>query len=113
LPERSLSLRGPDRRSRYLRLVCAPPTFAIDNRLQPSGGRRAAGKVTQKSPNSYFVLNDNPVLTGADIQNPQQDFDERGGGTGAPNVTFGFTGHRKSVFQNVTLAETPVSVSRL
>ncbi len=61
-----------------------------------------AGKVTQRSPNSYFVLNDNPVLTGADIKNPQQGFDEGGGGTGAPNVTFGFTNHGKSVFQGVT-----------
>src|SRR6202035_693429 len=59
-------------------------------------------KVTQKNPNSYFVLNDNPVLTGKDIQNPQQGFDEGGGGSGAPNVTFGFTSHGKSVFQGVT-----------
>ena len=29
-------------------------------------------KVTQKSPNSWYVLNDNPVLSGADIRNPQQ-----------------------------------------
>ena len=61
-----------------------------------------AGKVTQKSPNSYFVMKDDPVLTGADVKNPRQSFDEGGGGTGAPNVTFEFTGHGKSVFQNVT-----------
>jgi SecD/SecF fusion protein len=60
------------------------------------------GKVTNQSPNSWFVLNDNYVLTGADVKNPTQSFDEGGGGTGAPNVTFGFTGHGQSVFQNVT-----------
>src|SRR6516165_9560741 len=60
------------------------------------------GKITQRSPNSYYVLNDNPVLTGGDIKNPQQSFDEEAGGTGAPNVTFGFTSHGKSVFQRVT-----------
>src|SRR6516165_2875163 len=60
------------------------------------------GKITQRSPNSYYVLNDNPVLTGGDIKNPQQSFDEEAGGTGAPNVTFGFTSHGKSVFQQVT-----------
>jgi len=60
------------------------------------------GKITQQSPNSYYVLNDNPVLTGGDIKNPQQSFDEEAGGTGAPNVTFGFTSHGKSVFQRVT-----------
>ncbi|HTZ86882.1 MAG TPA: protein translocase subunit SecD [Solirubrobacteraceae bacterium] len=60
------------------------------------------GKVTQKEPNSWFVLNDNPVLTGADVKNPRQSFDEGAGGTGAPNVTFEFSSHGKSVFQQVT-----------
>jgi SecD/SecF fusion protein len=60
------------------------------------------GKVTQKSPNSWFVLNDDPVLTGSDVKNPRQSFDEGGGGTGAPNVTFEFTGHGKKVFQQTT-----------
>ena len=67
--------------------------------MQPGHGARQArrskapGKVTQKRPNSYYVLNDNPALTGTDIKNPQQSFDEGAGGTGAPNVTFDFTGH--------------------
>jgi SecD/SecF fusion protein len=61
-----------------------------------------AGKVTQPSPNSWFVMNDNPVLTGADVKNPAQSFEEGGGGSGAPDVTFGFTSHGQSVFQNVT-----------
>jgi SecD/SecF fusion protein len=60
------------------------------------------GKVTQPSPNSFYVLNDDPVLTGADIKNPAQGFDEGGGGSGQPNVNFGFTSHGKSVFQRVT-----------
>jgi SecD/SecF fusion protein len=60
------------------------------------------GKVTQQSPNSFYVVNDEPVLTGADITNPQQGFDEGGGGTGAPNVNFGFTSHGKQMFQQVT-----------
>jgi SecD/SecF fusion protein len=60
------------------------------------------GKVTQKNPNSWFVLKDNPVLTGADVRNPTQSFDEGAGGTGAPNVTFGFSSHGKSVFERVT-----------
>ena len=48
------------------------------------------------------MLNDEPVLTGADITNPQQGFDEGSGGTGQPNVNFGFTSHGKSVFESVT-----------
>jgi SecD/SecF fusion protein len=62
----------------------------------------ASGKVSDKSPNSYYVINDNSVLTGADVKNPTQSFDEGSGGTGAPNVTFDFTGHGKSVFERVT-----------
>jgi SecD/SecF fusion protein len=62
----------------------------------------ASGKVTQAAPNSWYVLNDDPVLTGSDITNPAQSFDEGAGGTGAPNVTFGFTSHGKGIFERVT-----------
>jgi SecD/SecF fusion protein len=62
----------------------------------------ASGKVTQASPNSWYVLNDEPVLRGSDVTNPTQGFDEGGGGTGAPNVNFGFTSHGKSIFERVT-----------
>jgi SecD/SecF fusion protein len=63
-----------------------------------------SGQVKEKNPNSYYVINDNPVLKGSDITNPQQSFDEGAGGTGQPNVTFGFTGHGKSAFERITKA---------
>jgi SecD/SecF fusion protein len=75
-----------------------PGTVLVQARPVESG----KGKVTQASPNSWFVINDDPVLTGSDVKNPQQSFDEGGGGTGAPNVTFGFTSHGQNVFQQVT-----------
>jgi len=75
-----------------------PGTVLVQARAQEN----AKGKVTQASPNSWYVLEDNPVLTGSDVKNPQQSFDEGGGGTGAPDVTFGFTSHGQSVFQQVT-----------
>jgi SecD/SecF fusion protein len=59
-----------------------------------------AGKVLEASPDSYYVLNDDPALTGADIKNPVQSFDN--GGSGQPNVTFEFTPHGGQVFQRVT-----------
>jgi SecD/SecF fusion protein len=62
----------------------------------------AQGKVTNRSPNSFYVINDNPVLTGSDITHPQQGFQEGSGGNGLPNVNFGFTGRGKSVFEKVT-----------
>jgi SecD/SecF fusion protein len=49
--------------------------------------------------NSYYVLNDAPALSGKDINSPQQSFDNT---TGEPIVTFGFSGHGKSVFEQVT-----------
>ncbi|HEY2397431.1 MAG TPA: protein translocase subunit SecD [Solirubrobacteraceae bacterium] len=70
--------------------------------LQARPEENKNGKVTNPSPNSFYVLNDDPVLRGSDVTHPQQGFDEGAGGTGAPNVTFGFTSHGQSVFQQVT-----------
>jgi SecD/SecF fusion protein len=67
--------------------------------LQAHPVESAAGKVSNPSPNSYYVLNDDPVLEGKDITNPIQGNDET---TGQPNVSFGFTSHGKKVFERVT-----------
>ena len=58
----------------------------------------AAGKVTQASPNSWYVLNDDPVLEGKDITNPQESSESE---SGQPDVTFGFDSHGKGVFQQI------------
>ena len=50
------------------------------------------------APPSYFVLKDNPELTGDDIQNPEQNFDQNN----QPNVTFDFTDEGRVAFQNIT-----------
>jgi SecD/SecF fusion protein len=70
--------------------------------LQARPTESNAGKVLIKEPNSWYVLKDDPVLSGNDITHPQQGFDEGAGGNGQPNVNFGFTGHGKKVFENVT-----------
>src|SRR5487761_1224370 len=62
----------------------------------------ADGKVTKASPESWYVLNDNPALTGADIKNPRQALDNGPGGSGAPNVTFEFSSRGGKTFQRVT-----------
>src|SRR5437764_910595 len=46
----------------------------------------------------YYVLRDRVALFGNQITNPQQSTDQ----AGSPDVTFGFTGHGASAFQNVT-----------
>jgi SecD/SecF fusion protein len=61
-----------------------------------------SGKVIQRSPNSWYVIDDDPVLTGAQITHPQQGFDEGAGENGQPNVTFGFTSNGNKVFERVT-----------
>src|SRR5271166_3270739 len=75
-----------------------PGTVVVQARPTEASG----GKVINHNPNSWYVLNDNPVLTGNDVTNPQQGFDEGSGGNGQPNVNFGFTSHGKSVFEHVT-----------
>ncbi len=59
----------------------------------------SAGDVTVANPASYYVLNDNPVLTGNDITNPAQSTDPN---SGQPDVTFGFDGHGTTVFEAIT-----------
>ncbi len=61
-----------------------------------------SGKVVKSEPNSFFVLNDNPVLSGEDINNPQQGFQNEGTGSGLPDVNFGFSSHGRKVFEEVT-----------
>ncbi len=56
----------------------------------------ASGKVSNPSPNSWYVLKDEPVLGGENITNPTQSNDES---TGQPDVTFGFTSHGKTVWK--------------
>jgi SecD/SecF fusion protein len=46
----------------------------------------------------FYVLKDHVSLFGNDISNPQQSTDQ----SGAPDVTFSFTGHGKSAFEKVT-----------
>ena len=55
----------------------------------------ASGKITQQSPNSCYVLNDEPVLEGNNITNPAAGLRRRRRRHGRPNVNFGFTSARQ------------------
>jgi SecD/SecF fusion protein len=52
--------------------------------------------------NRWFVLKDQPVLNGTKIKNPEQGFDNGAGESGAPNVTFDFTGGGDKIWQKFT-----------
>ena len=50
----------------------------------------------------WFVMRDDVALEGKEIKNPEQQFDQGAGGTGAPNVTFEFTDKGRKIWQEVT-----------
>jgi SecD/SecF fusion protein len=49
-------------------------------------------------PDRFWVIQDNPALSGTDIKNPEQNFDE----TRQPVVTFNFTDKGREAFQRIT-----------
>src|SRR5829696_8690589 len=53
-------------------------------------------------PNRWYVLRDAPALSGADIRNPEQNFDQGPGGSGQPNVTFEFSDKGRDAWQETT-----------
>ena len=59
-------------------------------------------KAPKGTPDTYFVLNDDPALNGTEIKNPEQNTDQGAGGTGAPIVTFEFTDKGRKKWENVT-----------
>jgi SecD/SecF fusion protein len=55
-----------------------------------------------KPSNLWYVLKDDPVLNGTKIKNPEQNFDSGPGESGAPNVTFDFTGGGAKTWEQFT-----------
>src|SRR4051812_6692878 len=51
-------------------------------------------------PDRWWVIQDNPALSGTDIKNPKQSFDQQAGNQ--PIVTFDFTKKGRTAFQNIT-----------
>ncbi|MEZ5122286.1 MAG: protein translocase subunit SecD [Solirubrobacterales bacterium] len=53
-------------------------------------------------PDRWYVLNDAPALNGTDIKDPEQNYDNGPGGSGAPIVTFGFTDKGRQIWRDTT-----------
>jgi SecD/SecF fusion protein len=53
-----------------------------------------------KPPDSWWVIQDNPALSGTDIKNPEQNFDQQAGNE--PIVTFDFTSQGRKAFSSIT-----------
>jgi len=98
-------LRGPeDTQSNLLSDQTRPPGSRVVE-VKPGTVVVQAEQPTTKAHGiapRYFVLNDDPALTGTDIKDPQQNFDNGTGGSGQPIVTFNFSDHGRSVWQRVT-----------
>ncbi|HVS99928.1 MAG TPA: protein translocase subunit SecD [Solirubrobacterales bacterium] len=58
-----------------------------------------SGKVDETAQPGWFVLKDNPALSGGEITEPRQEYQQ---GTNEPNVAFKFTDQGQENFQNVT-----------
>jgi SecD/SecF fusion protein len=103
-------LAGPDETRQDLRqeiqnkgIKPAPTQKAL---LVPKGTivvRAEAPSEKQKS-TLYYVMRDSPALSGKEVKNPEQSFDNGAGGTGQPIVTFSFTGKGRKAFQQTTRA---------
>src|SRR3954451_14211875 len=57
-------------------------------------------KPSAPNPDSWWVIQDNPGLSGTDIKNPEQNFDQRAGNE--PIVTFDFSDKGRKAFQRIT-----------
>lgn len=101
-------LRGPEESEHsFYEAGYTPPADAVVTAVHVNPGtvlvqaralESPAGRIINDSPNSWYVLNDDPALAGADLTNPQPAFEEGG----KPDVTFGFTAHGKTAFEKVT-----------
>jgi SecD/SecF fusion protein len=62
--------------------------------------RGEKASATAPEPDTWWILRDRPGLTGTDIKNPEQNFDQTLGNQ--PIVTFNFTSTGRKAFQNIT-----------
>jgi SecD/SecF fusion protein len=65
-----------------------------DQKPAPTNGKEAP------DPDRWWVIQDKPALSGTDIKNPEQNFDQQTGGQ--PIVTFNFTDKGRKAFQTIT-----------
>jgi SecD/SecF fusion protein len=81
---------------RTLKPTLVPPgTIVVRARPEENG----EGKVVKAEPNRFYVLRDDPVLSGSDITSPREESEN---GSGQPVVAFGFSGSAGSRFERVT-----------
>ncbi|HEX4035486.1 MAG TPA: protein translocase subunit SecD [Solirubrobacteraceae bacterium] len=94
-PEPTLALLKADVTEHHVKLAAGTRVVAVKPGSVVIQATSAPGVLV---PNDYYVLRDDPVLTGKSISNPQENTDPTNGVV----VTFGFKGNGGSIFQKVT-----------
>ena len=74
-------------------MTVPPGTVVVSEKPSDRGGQ-----VIENGEPGWYALRDRPALSGLDITNPKQEFDE----LNQPNVSFGFTDKGQKAFQEVT-----------
>ncbi len=62
--------------------------------------RDEKASATKPAPDAWWIIRDDPGLSGTDIKNPEQNFDQRAGNE--PIVTFDFSDKGRRAFQRIT-----------
>jgi len=114
-------LCGPQEREVDAREVCRTLGKNPDKILEVPRGYivvQAESSSTNKASelaarSAYFVLRDDPALSGKDIRDPKQDYNTSPNSTGGPIVTFNFTGSGAKKWQQVTRAIAQFGQSRI
>jgi SecD/SecF fusion protein len=89
-----VSATGKRRKSKGTTVLTVPPGTVIVSE-KPSD---AQGQVIEDGEPGWYALRDHPALSGTDITDPKQEFDE----LNQPNVSFTFTDQGREAFQEVT-----------
>jgi SecD/SecF fusion protein len=91
--------------SKQAALAAVPPNERANTMVVevPAGvlvlrDQKASAKAPE--PDRWWVIRDRPSLSGTDIKDPKQDFDQQAGNQ--PIVTFNFTGKGRKAFQDIT-----------
>ena len=109
-PNRTCTPTTTNRRRAQVARRCGSTPAPCSCRRSPS--KTHAGKVTNHSPNSWYVLNDDPVLTGLGHHEPAAELRRRRRRHGQPNVTFGFTSHGQERLRSASPRKSPTAARK-
>jgi SecD/SecF fusion protein len=93
--EEDLYISATGRKRPHKGFVIKVPPGTVVVSEQPSDNE---GNVIEDAEPGWYALRDKPALSGTDITNPKQEFDQ----LGRPNVAFRFTDAGQQAFQEVT-----------